>query len=50
MAKETREHLRPFGKKGETGADIAVLRGTKGREDLSRLRVGDYRVIYAVVA
>ncbi|MGD0550826.1 MAG: type II toxin-antitoxin system RelE/ParE family toxin [Candidatus Bathyarchaeia archaeon] len=26
------------------------MRGTKGREDLFRLRIGDYRVIYAVVA
>ena len=33
-----------------SGADIARLRGTKGREDLFRLRIGDYRVIYAVVA
>jgi len=33
-----------------TGADIARLIGTKGREDLFRLRIGDYRVIYAVVA
>jgi mRNA interferase RelE/StbE len=32
------------------GADIARLRGTKGREDLFRLRIGDYRVICAVVA
>jgi mRNA interferase RelE/StbE len=32
------------------GADIVRLRGTKGREDLFRLRIGDYRVIYAVVA
>jgi mRNA interferase RelE/StbE len=32
------------------GADIARLKGTKGREDLFRLRIGDYRVIYAVVA
>jgi len=32
------------------GADIARLSGTKGREDLFRLRIGDYRVIYAVVA
>jgi mRNA interferase RelE/StbE len=31
------------------GADIARLIGTKGREDLFRLRIGDYRVIYAVV-
>ena len=32
------------------GADIVRLSGTKGREDLFRLRIGDYRVIYAVVA
>lgn len=32
------------------GADIVRLRGTKGREDLFRLRIGDYRVIYAVMA
>jgi mRNA interferase RelE/StbE len=32
------------------GADIARLMGTKGREDLFRLRIGDYRAIYAVVA
>jgi len=32
------------------GADIARLIGTKGREDLFRLRIGEYRVIYAVVA
>lgn len=32
------------------GADMVRLRGTKGREDLFRLRIGDYRVIYAVEA
>ena len=31
------------------GTDIVRLRGTKGREDLFRLRIGDYRAIYAVV-
>jgi mRNA interferase RelE/StbE len=31
------------------GADIVRLRGTKGRQDLFRLRMGDYRAIYAVV-
>jgi len=30
------------------GADIKKLVGTKGRQDLFRLRVGDFRVIYAV--
>jgi len=29
-------------------ADIKKLKGIKGRQDLFRLRVGDYRVIYAV--
>jgi len=36
----------PF--QSRSGADIARLRGTKGRQDLFRLRVGDYRAIYAV--
>lgn len=31
------------------GADIVRLRGTKGREELFRLRIGDYRAICAVV-
>ena len=31
-------------------ADIVRLRGTKGGRDLLRLRIGDYRVIYAVEA
>ena len=31
-----------------SGADIARLGGTKGRQDLFRLRVCEYRVIYAV--
>jgi mRNA interferase RelE/StbE len=30
------------------GVDILRLAGTKGRHDLYRLRVGDYRAIYAV--
>jgi len=28
--------------------DIKKLRGTKGRHDLFRLRMGDYRAIYSV--
>jgi mRNA interferase RelE/StbE len=28
--------------------DILRLAGTKGRQDLYRLRVGDYRAIYAI--
>jgi mRNA interferase RelE/StbE len=30
------------------GADVVRLRGTRGREDLFRLRIGDYRAMYAV--
>ena len=30
------------------GADIRRLVGTKGRQDLFRLRVGDFRAIYAI--
>jgi len=52
---ETKERLKsgikcletgPF--KSRTHADIKKLKGTKKREDLYRLRVGDYRVIYSV--
>ena len=31
-----------------SSADIVRLRGTRGRHDLFRLRIGDYRAIYAV--
>jgi mRNA interferase RelE/StbE len=31
-----------------SGADIIRLMGTRGRQDLFRLRIGDYRAIYAV--
>ena len=31
------------------GADIERLRGTNGRQDLFRLRVGKFRAVYAVV-
>jgi mRNA interferase RelE/StbE len=30
------------------GVDMARLAGTKGRQGLYRLRVGDYRAIYAI--
>lgn len=36
----------PF--KNRPKADIKKMKGTKGREDLYRLRIGDYRAIYAV--
>ena len=52
---ETKERLKsgiknlgidPF--KSRSRADIKKLKGTKKRDDLYRLRIGDYRVIYAV--
>lgn len=36
----------PF--QSRSGADIKRLKGTRKRQDLFRLRIGDYRVIYAV--
>lgn len=36
----------PF--QSRSGTDIVRLRGTKGKHDLFRLRVGEYRAIYAV--
>jgi len=32
-----------------SGADIKRLRGTSGRQDLFRLRIGRFRVVYAIV-
>jgi len=34
--------------KPRAGADIVRLEGTRGREDLFRLRIGDYRAVYSV--
>jgi len=31
-----------------SGVDIVKLRGTKGRQDLFRLRIGNYRAIYGL--
>jgi mRNA interferase RelE/StbE len=31
-----------------SGADIIRLKGTRGRQDLFRLRISDYRAIYAI--
>lgn len=36
----------PFEKRPKV--DIKKLKGTKGRQDLYRLRVGGYRIVYAV--
>lgn len=36
----------PF--QSRSGADIARLTGTKGRQDIFRLRVGEYRATYAI--
>lgn len=32
------------------GADIKRLKGTRGRQDLFRVRIGEFRAIYAVDA
>ncbi|MCI4326559.1 MAG: type II toxin-antitoxin system RelE/ParE family toxin [Thermoplasmata archaeon] len=32
---------------GSERGDVKRLKGTRGREDLFRLRVGDYRVLFA---
>ncbi len=36
----------PFRKR--SGADIRKLKGTHGRQDLYRVRVGELRIVYAV--
>lgn len=41
-----RLQMNPF--RSRPGADIRRLEGTRRRQDLFRLRVGDYRVVYAV--
>lgn len=40
--------LKEYPTRSKPGADIKRLRGTKGRRDLFRLRVGNFRVVYAV--
>jgi mRNA interferase RelE/StbE len=37
-------------RRGRPGADIRRIKGTKGRRDAYRLRVGDYRVLYGIEA
>lgn len=37
----------PF--RSRSGADIKKLRGTKGRQDLYRTRIGRFRAIYGIV-
>jgi len=45
MRKRIREALIIFASEGR--GDIKKLKGTRGREDLYRLRVGEYRIIFA---
>jgi mRNA interferase RelE/StbE len=54
MDKRTRDRIKRSLRKlqedpirSRSGADIKRLVGTRGRQDLFRLRVGDFRVIYA---
>jgi mRNA interferase RelE/StbE len=46
--KETLRQLQKDPFKSRPNADIKKLKGTRGGHDFLRLRVGDYRVIYAV--
>ena len=46
--KRSIRQLQEYPIRSRPGADIKRLVGTKGRQDLFRLRVGDFRVIYAV--
>jgi mRNA interferase RelE/StbE len=48
LRRRVREALLEFATLGR--GDLKRLRGTRGREDLFRLRVGDYRVVFAVSA
>ena len=32
-----------------SGTDLKKLKGTHGRQDLYRLRIGDYRAVFAIV-
>jgi mRNA interferase RelE/StbE len=48
VRRRVRDSLLEFASSGR--GDLKRLRGTRGREDLFRLRVGDYRVVFAVTA
>jgi mRNA-degrading endonuclease RelE of RelBE toxin-antitoxin system len=48
LRSRVRETLLEFARSGR--GDLKRLRGTRGREDLFRLRVGDYRVVLAISA
>jgi len=45
IRKRVKESLYIFA--SETRGDVKKLKGTKGRESLFRLRVGEYRIIFA---
>jgi mRNA interferase RelE/StbE len=46
--RRVRESLLSYAGSGR--GDLKLLRGTRGREDLFRLRVGDYRIVFAMTA
>jgi mRNA-degrading endonuclease RelE of RelBE toxin-antitoxin system len=48
VRRRVRDSLLEFAASGR--GDLKRLRGTRGREDLFRLRVGDYRIVFAVTA
>ena len=45
MKKRVKEILLELSE-GDRHLDVKKLKGVEGREDLNRLRVGDYRIIY----
>lgn len=45
MKKRVKESLMKLAE-GDKKPDIKKLKGVEGREDLYRLRVGDYRIVY----
>ncbi|UCH88227.1 MAG: type II toxin-antitoxin system RelE/ParE family toxin [Thermoplasmata archaeon] len=49
LSKETKRRIKASLKKLASGIkhlDIKKLKGIEGREDLFRLRIGDYRIVY----
>jgi len=46
--KDSLHQLREDSVRSRPKADIKKLKGTKGRTDLYRLRVGEYRIIYGI--
>ena len=46
--KKVKSALRLLAEKKDQNLDTLKIRGKKGKEDLIRLRIGDYRIIYKI--